>query len=76
MDRGENNSNYNFRKRRVSDCNNSLKPLPLNFCPHAFNLGATLLCVGGFSKKNSLTPYGEKKIDWGSRFSHKGGLKI
>ena len=35
-------------------------PPPLIFCPHAFNFGATLLCVGDFSKKNSLTSCGEK----------------
>ena len=29
------------------------------FCHHAFNSGSTLLCVGDFSKKNSLTPCGE-----------------
>ena len=26
-------------------------PPPLSFCPHAFNFGATLLCVGTFPKK-------------------------
>ena len=26
-------------------------PTPPNVCLHAFNFGATLLCVGGFSKK-------------------------
>ena len=26
-------------------------PPPPIFCPHAFNFGATLLCVGDFSKK-------------------------
>ena len=26
-------------------------PPPLIFCPHAFNFGATLLCVGDFSQK-------------------------
>ena len=30
------------------------------FCLHAFNFGATLLCVGDFSQKNNLTPCGEK----------------
>ena len=24
---------------------------PPNFCPHAFDFGATLLCVGDFSQK-------------------------
>ena len=36
-------------------------PPPEFFCPHAFNFGATLLCVGDFSQKNSLTPCDEKK---------------
>ena len=36
-------------------------PPPLRFfCPHAFDIGATLLCVGNFFQKNCLTPYGEK----------------
>ena len=26
-------------------------PPPPIFCPHAFNFGATLLCVGDFSQK-------------------------
>ena len=26
-------------------------PPPLIFCPHTFNFGATLLCVGDFSQK-------------------------
>ena len=38
----------------------ALKAPPPIFCPHAFNFGATLLCVGDFSKKNSLTPCGKK----------------
>ena len=38
------------------------KTPPVIFCPHAFNFEATLLCVGDFSPKNSLTPCGEKKI--------------
>ena len=37
-------------------------PLPPIFCPHAFNFGATLLCVGDFSPKIFFTAYGEKKI--------------
>ena len=37
-------------------------PPPPIFCPHAFNFGATLLCVGEFSPKNSLTPGGKKKF--------------
>ena len=42
-------------------------PAPQNFCPHAFNFGATLLCVGDFKKKNSLTPCCQQKnFDWGS----------
>ena len=36
-------------------------PLPI-FCSHAFNFGAALLCVCDFSKKNSLTPCGEKNF--------------
>ena len=36
------------------------KPPPPIFCSHAFNFGAALLCVGDFSPKNSLTPFGEK----------------
>ena len=27
------------------------KSPPLIFCPHAFNFGATILCVGDFSQK-------------------------
>ena len=26
-------------------------PPPPNFCPHAFNFGATLMCVRDFSQK-------------------------
>ena len=26
-------------------------PPPSDFCPHAFNFGATILCVGDFSQK-------------------------
>ena len=37
----------------------ALKAPPPIFCPQAFNFGATLMCVGDFSPKNSLTPYGE-----------------
>ena len=44
----------------------ALKAPPPIFCPHAFNFGATILCVGDFSQKNSLTPCGKKKFDWGS----------
>ena len=29
----------------------ALKPPPPIFCPHGFNFGATLLCVGDFSQK-------------------------
>ena len=43
----------------------ALKASPPIFCPHAFNFGATLLCVGVFSQKNSLTQYGKKNFDWG-----------
>ena len=33
----------------------ALKALPPPiFCPHAFNFGATLLCVGDFKKKYSM----------------------
>ena len=35
-----------------------------NFCPHVLNSGAILFCVGDFYPQNSLTPCGEKKIDW------------
>ena len=34
-------------------------PPPQISCIHAFNFGATLLCVGDFSQ---TTPYGEKKL--------------
>ena len=41
-------------------------PRPLCFfCPHAFNFEATILCVGNFSQKNSLTPCGENIFDLG-----------
>ena len=41
-------------------------PPPPIVCPHAFNFGATLLCVGDFFQKNSLTPCSKKSSDWGS----------
>ena len=34
-------------------------PPPPIFCPHAFNFGTTLLCVGDVSPKKSLTPCGK-----------------
>ena len=34
-------------------------PPPPIFCPHAFNFGTTLLCVGDVSQKKSLTPCGK-----------------
>ena len=40
---------------------------PPKFCPHAFSFGATLLCVGEFSPKNSLTLSSEKKNLGGSQ---------
>ena len=36
---------------------NSLRNFALTY---TFNVGATFLCVGDFSSKNSLTPYGPK----------------
>ena len=52
-------------------------PQPPIFCPHAFNFGATLLCDGDFSPKNSLTPYGKKNfLSGGHDLAVRGGLKI
>ena len=41
-------------------------PPPPIFCPHGFNFGATLLCVGDFSQKIVNTVWQEKIFDWGS----------
>ena len=41
------------------------KTLPPMSCSHAFNFGATLLCVGDFSQRNSLTACGKFLFDWG-----------
>ena len=51
-------SQYMFNPIR-SGGGGALKAPPQYFCPHAFNFGATLLCVGDFSPKNNLTPCGE-----------------
>ena len=40
-----------------------LNPPPPKLCPHAFNSGATLLCVGAFSPKIVLHCVAKKKID-------------
>ena len=65
-----------FNPIRSGGGGGALKASPPIFCPHAFNFGATLLCVGVFSPKNSLTQYGKKNLIGGSRFSCKGGFKI
>ena len=44
-------------------------PPPI-LCPHAFNLGATLLCVGDFSQK---TQCGQKKLIRGQDLAARGG---
>ena len=45
----------------------ALKAPPPIFCPHAFSFGATLLCVGDFSKKKKFNTVWQKIIfDWGS----------
>ena len=54
----------------------ALKAPPPIFCPHAFNFGATILCVGDFSQKIVSYRVANFFFDWGSRFSRKGGLKI
>ena len=51
------------------------KAPPLIFCPHAFNFGATLLCVGDFSPKNSLTPCGKKILIGGHNLAVRGVSK-
>ena len=38
-------------------------PPPPKFCPHAFNSGATLLCVGDFSQKIVLHSVVNKNFD-------------
>ena len=46
---------------------------PANFCPHAFNFGATLLCDGDFSQKIIFTPCGENKfLIWGQDLAVSG----
>ena len=47
----------------------------LKFCPHAFNSGATLLCVDDVSQKNSFIPYGIKVLA-SVKVNRKGGLKV
>ena len=54
----------------------AFKAAPLKFCHHAFNSGATLLCVDDFSHKIVLHRAAKKKLIGGSRFSRKGGIKI
>ena len=51
-----------------------VKAAPPTFCHHAFNSGATLLCVGDFSYKIVLHRAAKKNFDLGSGFSCKGGL--
>ena len=52
------NSNINPIRSGVGEGFKSPPP-PLIFCQHAFNFGATILCVVDFSPKNSLTLCGE-----------------
>ena len=54
----------------------AFKAAPLKFCHHAFNSGATLLCVGDFSHKIVFTVLRKKILIVGQGLAVKGGIKI
>ena len=54
----------------------AFKAAPAKFCHHAFNSGATLLCVGDFSHKIVLRRAAKKNLIRGQGLAVKGGIKI
>ena len=54
----------------------AFKAAPPKFCHHAFNSGATLLCVGDFSHKIVLRRAAKKNLTRGQGLAVKRGIKI